>query len=84
MPDMRTIRFRFWLEVVLGSACLVLLIVTLISAEWIELLFGVDPDGGSGTLEWGIVGVLAAGTLAAGGFARQEWRRATPAVSHDA
>jgi hypothetical protein len=60
------------------------MIVTLISAEWIELLFGVDPDGGSGTLEWGIVGVLAVGAFAAGGFARHEWRRTAQAFGRDA
>jgi hypothetical protein len=75
---MRTLRLRFWLESVLGSACLVLMIITLISREWIEILFGVDPDGGNGIVEWGIVGALAVGTFAAGGFARQEWRRARP------
>lgn len=79
---MRTLRLRFWLETVLGSACLILAIVTLVSREWIELLFGVDPDRGSGALEWGVVGVLAVGAALAGGLARREWRRrAHPAAA---
>jgi hypothetical protein len=75
---MPTVRARFWLEVVLGSVFLLALIVTLISREWIELLLGVSPDGGSGALEWGIVAVLGAATLIVGAFAHREWRRPRP------
>ena len=39
------VRRRFWVEVILGSISLALLALTLITREWIELLFGVDPDG---------------------------------------
>ena len=53
-------RKRFWFEVVTGGAGFVLFIVTLISREWIEIVFGVDPDGGSGVLEI----VIALGVLA--------------------
>ena len=53
------VRRRYWIE--LGAAVLafVLLLVTLVSKEWIETVFGVDPDGGSGALELAIVVGLA-------------------------
>jgi hypothetical protein len=54
----------------------ILTVVTLISREWIEVLFHVDPDAGSGVLEWATVVALAAATLMFGILARTEWRRA--------
>jgi uncharacterized membrane protein YhaH (DUF805 family) len=71
----RTVRRRFWLET--GLACLTaaLLVLTLVSQEWIEESFGVDPDGGSGALEWGIVLALAVATVVLALVARRERRR---------
>jgi hypothetical protein len=50
---------RFWTEIALGAACLVALALTAAWPDWIETVFGVDPDGGSGALEWALLVMLA-------------------------
>jgi hypothetical protein len=67
----------FWIESWLAAAGGLLAVVTLISREWIEVIFRVDPDHGSGALEWAIVGGLVALSLASAALARLEWRHAT-------
>jgi hypothetical protein len=76
MARTRALRNRFWVETTLGSATTILAAITLISREWIEVLLGVDPDGGSGALEWAILAILATASLALGLMARMELRRA--------
>jgi hypothetical protein len=76
------VRKRFWSEVVLGATSAVLALVTLVWPDWIEVLFGVEPDGGSGALEWSIVAVLALSTVVLSLMARREWRRVSPVGSH--
>jgi hypothetical protein len=56
--------------------------VTLVSPGWIESIFPVDPDGGSGLLEWTIVITLAVITLMLSVLARLEWRRPATQPSH--
>ncbi len=72
-------RRRFWVEAVLAFLSLTLTVVTLISREWIELIFGVDPDGGDGNLEWAIVAGFVVLTIASSALARREWLRSAVA-----
>jgi uncharacterized membrane protein YcjF (UPF0283 family) len=71
-------RSRFWIEVAIFLASLVSLAATLVDPEWIEAVFGVEPDGGSGELEWAIVATLAALTLLSASLTWLEWRRPVP------
>lgn len=71
----KPIRLRFWFEAALGTITGLLCVFTLVRRDWIEFLFGVEPDGGSGELEWWIAASLLAVTLILFAFARYEWRR---------
>jgi hypothetical protein len=56
----RSLRIRVRIETILAVVGAALSLLTLVWSEWIEEIFGVDPDGGSGALEW----VIALGFLA--------------------
>ena len=56
----RTQPTRFWIELALSTLTAVAAILTLLRPAWIELLFGADPDRGSGSLETLIVTCLGA------------------------
>ena len=73
------LRVRFFAECAAGGAAVALALLTLFSREWIEALVQVDPDAGSGALEWLVVAVLAVVAVACVGAAHREWRRAVPA-----
>jgi hypothetical protein len=74
-------RVRFWVEAAWAAAGLVLAVLTLVTRDWVELVTGTDPDGGSGALEWGVVAALLVLALAVlgGTLATAEWRHARPA-----
>jgi hypothetical protein len=68
-------RRQFWAALVGGGLSTALAVVTVISRDWIEFLFGADPDGGNGGLEWGIVVVTAVTAIVCFWWARVEWKR---------
>lgn len=45
----------FWIELVLAGLSALLCLLTIVSPEWIEELFGLDPDRGNGSFEWDLV-----------------------------
>jgi hypothetical protein len=68
-------RWQFCLALVFGGVSTLLAVLTLVNREWIEEVFGVDPDAGNGTLEWAIVLVCALVVIVCVAVARVEWRR---------
>lgn len=77
----KALRGRFWLETGMATVTAILFVITLIWHSWIEVLFNIDPDQGSGTLEWLIVSILLVLTITLCILASYEWRKARPAQS---
>ena len=67
-------RARAWLATVFAVVGLGLCVLTLVWSEWIELLFGVDPDAGSGALELLVAGAFLVASVLLAGQARRDWR----------
>jgi len=73
-------RIEIGLAVVAGT----LAVMTLFWPTWIETLFDVEPDGGSGEAEWWIVAVLALVAVMLGLLARRDFRGARQLSSEGA
>jgi hypothetical protein len=71
-------------ELGLGLASTLFAILTLAWKDWVEIVFKVDPDHHSGSLEWTIVAIAVAVTVIALAAARFEWRKAATAAAASA
>jgi len=71
----RKVRRRFWVEAALSVASFALVNITLVRRDWIELVLGVDPDHGNGSLEWLIVLGLLVVASTSFAIARRERHR---------
>jgi hypothetical protein len=78
---MTHVRNRFWLELGLAGSSGFLLLLTLVTREWIEIVFRVDPDRGNGSLEWLVVVAALVATVTFSVLARLEWRQAKEATT---
>jgi hypothetical protein len=76
----RRLRHRFWIEATMATVSGIFFLLTLFWKDWIEIVFGFDPDHHSGSLEWLIAAVSFAITIIFFVLARVEWRRA-PALN---
>ena len=72
------LRLRFWLELLVAAVNVGLLVLTALWPQWIELVFRIDPDAGSGEFEWLIAAVTLAISIMCFVLARMEWRRNLP------
>jgi hypothetical protein len=65
---------RLRVEVVLAALFGGLAIVTAFWPTWIEAVLRIDPDGGDGSAEWLVVGLLGAAAIVAAVLARRDYR----------
>jgi Na+-driven multidrug efflux pump len=63
-PMNKRVGRAFWTEATLGSLAGALAVLTLAWPDWIEGVFGVDPDRHSGALEWALVAICCVIALA--------------------
>jgi hypothetical protein len=75
MKQRPALRARFWLEVLLAVLTGAAAIATIIWPAWIELVFGAEPDEGSGTVELAITVTIAIVSVFLSAAAGTEWRR---------
>lgn len=73
---MNSLRRRFWIELGAASVTILVFALTIAHSAWIELVFGVDPDRGSGALEWALAASLTLMAVAVILLMRYEWLRA--------
>ena len=70
----RRLPIRFWVQTGIALCTAVLLVLTLAVPRWIEVLLDADPDAGSGSAEWVVVGALTAVTAFAAGLGVHTWQ----------
>jgi hypothetical protein len=68
---MKRVGRLFWIEVVLACITGFLAILTAAQPDWIEAVFGVDPDRHSGAVEWVVVAGCALVTVTLIALARR-------------
>ncbi len=68
---------RLVLPLEAGTALLMggLSLLAVVWPDWIESVFGVDPDQGTGSVEWAMVAVPLLAMVLFGYLARRQWRR---------
>jgi hypothetical protein len=73
------VRTHFWIEFVLALLSAAALAMTLVWPQWIEIIFGLQPDAGDGSGEWGVTVGLTATTVVLAALASRSWRKSSAA-----
>jgi hypothetical protein len=74
-------RARFWVEAGCATASGIFFLLTVVWADWIEIVFGIDPDHGDGSAEWAIAAAAAVVTVIFTVAARIDRRRLNSAAA---
>jgi hypothetical protein len=72
----RRVDFWFWAEATLAGLSAALVLLTAIWHDWVEGIFGVDPDHHDGGFEWQLAIVCVVLAVAFSRLARDRWRKA--------
>jgi hypothetical protein len=75
-------RVRFRVEVALAALSACFFVAVLVLPDWIEVVFGIDPDGGAGALEVLISVVSLTVSLGLAVLARVEHHRGRSQADH--
>ncbi len=71
---------RFLVEGAMAMASGLVLVLDVAWKDWLEIVFRIDPDHRSGSVEALVVVLCVAVTITFTVLARHEWRRTHPAV----
>ncbi len=71
----RKLRWRWRIEATLAGVGVALFLLTLVVPEWIEAVTGLEPDAGSGTLEFVIAAACLLAAVVSAVLARRDRRR---------
>jgi hypothetical protein len=69
------VRWWFWVEQAAAVVAVLVAAAAVIKPTWFEAVFGVDPDAGSGAVEWWYAALAAAVAVGSSLLARAEVRR---------
>ncbi len=71
----RRLRKRFRVEATLAGISAGLFVLTLLFPQWVEATTGLEPDAGSGALEFAIAGAFLLAAIVSAVLARRDRRR---------
>ncbi len=72
----RRVGFLFWAESFFAFLSAFLVVLTAVWHDWVEGIFGFDPDRHNGSFEWELAAVCCVVAVVCSILARRNWRRA--------